>query len=519
MLQQMEPSVRAACEAALKEQAAREAIAWEEQQEEEARKPPARKPPAWKKVEQPQFQVTEMVARANKSLPGDYYAIKFPRDKDEILQMGPSWLTKAFQTTGVLGLDNTVIAIDDAREFVGGGAGLKCILKVRYKNELPHLHNELFVKLPHKPGGSDRYFVSCMWNHDRPETIFNIWLEPCVPYRVPKMYFSDICAESTNFILITETIPWTKKGQVIGPGEIEPAYDKYMDWELPNTGVEHYHTLCKALGKIAAYHKAGKLHPQMEEMFPMPDINHVKLGVPPFDAAAKKKATHDIDQLIKFLSETAKEAFPKDVSDAQWLERWKSEALHFMSYSQEVALYCFGEGTAEWKDYVTFTHNNLQIDNAFFWRREDGVLEVGLLDWGVLSCAPFASAVQGCISGAEAEVLLQHRDAFLETAVNSYLLYGGPKLNLDRFTKMNNLQMMSWACGITANVTQVMKHTKKNEWSDIKDWMDPKLVGRFQTRTHCSQFKIALQLWRQMGLYEKFLDWVKEEKLPAKIQV
>ena len=27
---------------------------------------------------------------------------------------------------------------------------------------------KLFCKLPHKPGGSDRYFVSCMWNHDRP---------------------------------------------------------------------------------------------------------------------------------------------------------------------------------------------------------------------------------------------------------------------------------------------------------------------------------------------------------------
>ena len=69
---------------------------------------------------------------------------------------------------------------EDAKEFVGGGAGLKCtftapwlywlvhlVQKVEYKKDEAYLHKKLFAKLPHKPGGSDRYFVSCMWNHDR----------------------------------------------------------------------------------------------------------------------------------------------------------------------------------------------------------------------------------------------------------------------------------------------------------------------------------------------------------------
>ena len=42
------------------------------------------------------------------------------------------------------------------------------LTKVEYKKDEPYLHKKLFCKLPHKPGGSDRYFVSCMWNHDRP---------------------------------------------------------------------------------------------------------------------------------------------------------------------------------------------------------------------------------------------------------------------------------------------------------------------------------------------------------------
>lgn len=51
----------------------------------------------------------------------------------------------------------------------------------------------------------------------------------------------DISAATTNFVLITESIPWAETGKKdFSPGEIEPAYDKYKDsvgersgnWEL-----------------------------------------------------------------------------------------------------------------------------------------------------------------------------------------------------------------------------------------------------------------------------------------------
>ena len=51
----------------------------------------------------------------------------------------------------------------------------------------------------------------------------------------------DISAATTNFVLITESIPWAETGKKdFNPGEIEPAYDKYKDsvgersgnWEL-----------------------------------------------------------------------------------------------------------------------------------------------------------------------------------------------------------------------------------------------------------------------------------------------
>jgi len=517
-----EEARRQAAEARRKEEEEAARVRAKEQgeaEEEAANKPPVRQSPSWRQVQQPNIQFTEIAERANKSMPGDYYGIEFPHDKDGILKRGPQWLTQAFHKTGVLPKDNAVTKILDAKEFVGGGAGLKCIIKVEYKIDRPYLHKELFIKLPHKPNGSDRFFVSCMWNHDRPETIFNIWLEPYIPYKVPKCYFADICAETTNFILITETIPWSPKGKKeFQPGDVEPAYDKYMDWELPDGGPMYYHACCKALGKIAAYHKAGKLHPQINDMFPMPaDVPpQIPKGIPGMAVPQRKEANAKIDSLVKFVSETAKAVFPAEITDKAWLETWKNQALHFLDYGIEVGCFMMGAGTPNPRDYVTLTHNNLQIDNAYFWHDDDNELQVGLLDWGVLSCAPLASAVQGCISGAEFEVLVEHREDFLETLLSSYELYGGPGLDEDRFKQMSDLQMMQWATGIISNVTQVLKHTKPKEWADVKDWMDERLLGRFQTRTHCAQFKIALQLWRKLDLYPKFLKWLEQEGLPSK---
>mmetsp|Transcript_37263 Transcript_37263/g.74216 ORF Transcript_37263/g.74216 Transcript_37263/m.74216 type:complete len:283 (+) Transcript_37263:27-875(+) len=279
----------------------------------------------------------------------------------------------------------------------------------------------------------------------------------------------------------------------------------------------YYKACCKALGKIAAYHKAGRLHPKVDEMFPMPPaVREIPKGWPGLDTVPKKEAMYKVDSLIRFLSETAKGAFPQEVTDKQWLEQWKQEALHFMDYSMEFGAFIMGAGTQDPNDYVCLTHNNLQIDNAFFWHDENNELQVGMLDWGILACGSLVGAAHGCITGAEMEVLEKHREEFLEAVANSYELYGGPKIDFQRFKQMSDLMLMQWACSITSNVTQVLKHTKPKEWADITHWMDERLVGRFQTRAHCSQFKIALQLWRRLGLYGRFQRWLEQEGLPPK---
>merc|ERR1719253_1530294 len=184
--------------------------------------------------------------------------------------------------------DNEVtdLSLREVTSEVSGGAGLKYLLKVKYKIEQPGLQTDLFVKLPHEPKGSDRYYVSVMWGHDRPEIVFNIWLSQFVPFKVPKMYFCDINGHTTNYILITEQVKFgDPKATEFKPGDIEQAYNKYKDWEMRDGGPMYYLASCRNLGKMAAYHKTGRLHPNTNNMFPMPDeIREIPKGFPGVDA-------------------------------------------------------------------------------------------------------------------------------------------------------------------------------------------------------------------------------------------
>jgi hypothetical protein len=425
-------------------------------------------------------------------------------------------LTKAFHTSGVLTKNNAVTKIKSAREFVGGGAGLKCIIEVEYKHDVPYLHKELFIKLPHKEGTSDRYYVSCMWNHDRPEQIFYIWLEKFVPFRVPKLYFCDICADTSNYILITEKIPYAEAGKKsFKPGEIEPPYDKHKDWELPDPpGAASYYLAClRAIGRMAGMYKSKQLHPDIETMFPMPfAIPGLPKDLPGLDSDAYKMLSAKIDSLVKFMGTTAKAVMPPEITTDAYLASMKDGFLHVQDYVAEIQLYLSQMDL----DYVSLTHTNVQIDNAFFWTSDSNELEVGLLDWGVLNCVNLSCAIfSGCVSGAEPDVIVANLDSFIAAAVDSYADNGGPALDHAKMKKMVLLTMANDFSALSSNVTQVLKNLKAKEWEDIKDWMDPRLQDRFQARVHTTRFKIGLKLWQDLDLYTHFKAWIAEMGLPA----
>jgi len=485
---------------------------------------PPRKYPPFKKIDILQFDFLEMKDRAAKNLPGDYWGMVFPHTMEQIMskEWGCKWLTKAFIKSGVMTADNEVIehSMKEVTKDVSGGAGTKFLLTVKYKKDQPYLHTDLFVKLPHEPKGSDRYYVSVMWGHDRPESVFNIWQNAWVPIRTPKVYFCDICRESTNFILITEQVkfgPWDKKEW--GPGDIEPAYNKLRDYEMPDGGPMYYFAVLKNLGKMAGYHKTGRLHPQTNEMFPMPDpIWQMPKGIPGQDAMTKKQSAGKWDVMVRFMSEQANKAFPKEITDKKWLEEVKAQSEVMTDFQTEMHCFFSGCGEPSPNDYIVLTHNNGQVDNCIYYHKEDGSLDAGMLDWGVLACGPFINAISGgCVSGAQVDIYIEYKERFIRAACDSYAENGGPFLDIDRLMVAFDLTTGQWVSGLATNVMAVTKDCKVKEWETITDiWNDKRVTGKWNSKVWTSQFHNGLMLYKKMDVWSKVQAWQKSQGLPEK---
>jgi hypothetical protein len=82
-----------------------------------------------------------------------------------------------------------------------------------------------------------------------------------MPFRTPKVYFADHCRRTTNFVLITERVPFAT-------GAYERAHDKYLDRFLPRPPAHYYLVLMQQLGRMVAAYKTGALGTELERHFP-----------------------------------------------------------------------------------------------------------------------------------------------------------------------------------------------------------------------------------------------------------
>ena len=184
---------------------------------------------------------------------GDTYGFEFPYSVEMLLdarRFGAPWLTRAFQASGAISAENSV-EIVSAVEFSGGGAASKALLTVRYvrpdepRPEGP-LQTELFVKMPHgQPRKREKYLCACIYAQDGPEVLFAQRFAARVPVRAPRTYFAERCDRSTNFIIISERLPYATEAEhprgvadragdegALPPFRLQRAHSKFHDHHL-----------------------------------------------------------------------------------------------------------------------------------------------------------------------------------------------------------------------------------------------------------------------------------------------
>jgi len=437
-----------------------------------------------------------------KQLAGDTYGLIIPHTIELLRDAGSEWLTSAFRAAGSISESNAVVAIDELVPFIGGGAATKALLTVRWKKPSADLHSRLFVKVPHaaKEKRRDKYIVACIYDMDRPEITFAQKFAARVPVSVPKTYFADRSAASTNFILISERIQFAQTADPLAPNQVQRAYDKFMDHLIPNV-LEYYLVLTSTLGLLCGWYKADhERAAELHESLPLPYAG------PLHDGGDVNSALMDRqwDLLIEFLGTVAVGIVPADVRDPSYLKQLKGELVHAATQYSRIRRYLYSDGR-----YIAFAHPNLNIDNAYWWRNAADELQCGLVDWAGYGGNDVATLLDGCLYSAEAEIHTEHTSSLLAAFASACEKAGGPTLDCTELRKRLDLSLALSLAGQAGAIPTIYRLLPREEWKSVHERHNPRLEGEgsMLVRSYAVNVVTRVVRWKRTGAYATLCDF------------
>jgi len=410
---------------------------------------------------------------------GDQTGVAFPTTIEDMLDAGTDFLTAAFRATGAISPENAVTTIRESKEFFGGGMGRKMILEVDYALPQEAAPTRLFAKFPRDFGDPLReWFTPPM----EAETRFALLSRRAgFPVAVPRCMFADYAAAVPAGLLITECIPF-------GTGTIEPAADKCLDDLLPDP-LGHYEALTRAMARLAAAHKTGKLGEGVDERFP---YNPRDVDTPLIlcdEAGLDGKIAR-----IRELAAEKPEFFPGGIADAAFLDRFAQDVQAVRRLEARIRLHLNLQ-----RDYVAMCHWNMNVDNGWFWRGDDGALQVGLLDWGSVGQMHLAQAFFGMTCGALPEFLDDHRDRLVSVLAQEYARLGGPAIDEDVLAEQIRLSIAVLGVAWLLDAPEIIRR-EVPELAEVHDPRDPRLRGNFLARAQLQLLVTLLNEWRETGI-------------------
>mmetsp|Transcript_46658 Transcript_46658/g.137858 ORF Transcript_46658/g.137858 Transcript_46658/m.137858 type:complete len:614 (+) Transcript_46658:87-1928(+) len=467
-----------------------------------------------------------------KRAPGMLYGIEFPWNEETLAEFGPAWLTRAFHKAGTLPCDNKVtkIILEQKIKVTTGNNGGKFLFEVEYEKASPDLHTKLFAKVPFPLSDktkSDRLSSSV---NKQPQEYAEIntyrLLEASIPAKVPKFYYGDISCESTNWILITERVdfkdfegmnfgpPPASRPEPLKPFEIEGPYDKCVDYNLRGDPAEYYLELAKVGGKMAGLYKAGKMGTpeQLNVSFGNASLRPMEQwGMNPGASSGEmaKMVKGKLDGAVTFISEVGKVLYPSYCSDPAFIQKFRTTMMTMAAYSAELNF---------WKnsnpDYVALTHQNLNVDNAYFWRNAEGQLELGVFDWGNLGASGVGHKMWWWVYCSDFEVFQANLDRWIEAFAAAYKEAGGPAVDKDVLRMQTILSAMEQMLGLNAAVPQIYRMCSKKDWPSIKDRYDPRISenidGKSTLRLYLHVMNTIIRIIEEMKGDEVLQKWISD---------
>lgn len=473
----------------------------------------AKDSPQWPGIAMEQFQANYM-----NNEPGTRYGFKFPHSIEQLesKEYGAAWLTKAFRASTVLGADNSVKKIVSVKQLGGGGAADKALVVLEYANPSPDLHEKIFMKFPYPMEGarrSDRMNSSALLQQDCMEVDALRLLEASLPFRVTKYYYADISPVTSNFISLTEFVNYgdpKKPLKDFVPWEVEPPYEKFLDDEQWTDPWEYYKEMTRAVATMAGYFKAGKFgEPSaIEKYFP-----NSKWGLPQGPMMDERTFQMKMKMGVEFITQSAKVLFPPDTITPEAMKEWQDVMNISNAYTAELAYFSHGH---EHDNYMVLMHGNMNADNTFWTRDEDGKLHIGVVDWGGLGVGAFPQKLWWCNYAAEFHFFEKHLDEMLKLFCDTYKESGGPEVDLADVKFHFLMSAVNQCLGLLGAIPQIYRVVSKKIWPEVKDRNYPKLKEHFLTRMYVQGFVLIVTMIKRWNIKGQLEAFIAEKQLPPK---
>jgi hypothetical protein len=418
---------------------------------------------------------------------GDLLGADFPVHLDGLRAAGPTFLTRAFRAAGSMGETNRVTEITQLESFSGGSTGRKAVLSVAYEHPDPNLPQHLFVKFSRDLGNELRDRGKRQMGS---EVRFGLLSQiPDFPVAVPRCLFGEYHHESGSGLLISERIAFGANG-------IEPHHPKARDYEIADLRA-HYDALVSALARLAGSDRAGRFPEELMAPF--------ESG--PTKPKAGQRAGPTADQIRNRVARYADfsgrfpQLLPPSIRSDAFIAELLAQAPRAVEHAD--ALRAAVHDSA--RGLFAFCHWNANIDNAWFWRDENGDLACGLMDWGNVGRMNMVRAISSCLFFAEPEFVIENLDHFFERFSKVFEEAGGGPLDPAALELQFALQMVAGGLQWPLDaVPLIERHVP--ELATVNDRFDPRIQDDEFPRTQLHLLTVVLMLW-QASDPRRLIDW------------
>jgi hypothetical protein len=201
------------------------------------------------------------------------------------------------------------------------------------------------------------------------------------------------------------------------------------------------------------------------------------------------------DQIVEMVRRYANFAqdypqlLPANIRAPDFIARFERDALGFLKHQTLVRRYLHRD-----PNYIALSHFNTNIDNAWFWRDAQGVLQCGLLDWQRARQMNLGYALWGGLCGASLDLWNHDLDDLLAFFIAELRAHGGPQLDLAELKRHIDLYAATMGLAGLFNAPAIVLQ-RLPEAATASSPLDPVFTRSEPARCFLHVFTAFMNLW------------------------